>query len=44
VATSKRQGFETAIPVNSSAASFELQALDSAGHVLGTSPSFGAGS
>jgi EmrB/QacA subfamily drug resistance transporter len=48
VATAKRQGFESAIPVNlsavnSSATRFEVQALSGAGQVLGTSRSFGAG-
>jgi len=40
VATGKRQGFETAIHVGSAAKSFEVEALDGAGHVLGTSRPF----
>jgi hypothetical protein len=43
VATGKRQGFETAIGVNSSAKQFEVQALNSAGKVLGTSKRFASG-
>jgi hypothetical protein len=40
VATKSRTGFETAIPVHAAARSFELQALDSGGQVIGTSRSF----
>jgi EmrB/QacA subfamily drug resistance transporter len=40
VATGKRTGFETAMHVDSSSKRFELQALNSAGHVLGTSKTF----
>ena len=35
-ATAPRSGFETTIPVSGSYRSFEVQALDSQGHVLGT--------
>jgi EmrB/QacA subfamily drug resistance transporter len=42
VATAPRSGFETAIPLRSSAASFRVQALDAHGTVLGTSNAFGA--
>ena len=38
-----RSGFETAIPVNSSAKRFEVQALNGAGKVLGTSKAFASG-
>ena len=38
-----RSGFETAIPVPGGSASFEVQALDAGGRVLGTSGPFGAG-
>ncbi len=40
VATGARAGFETAIPVRSSATSFTVQALDAHGRVLGTSRVF----
>jgi EmrB/QacA subfamily drug resistance transporter len=43
VATGKRQGFETAIPITSSAKQFEVQALNGVGRVLGTSGSFAGG-
>ncbi|MFZ0385907.1 MAG: MFS transporter [Solirubrobacteraceae bacterium] len=43
VASGKRQGFETAIRVNSSAQRFEVQALNGAGKVLGTSKAFASG-
>jgi hypothetical protein len=43
VGSGKRQGFETAIHVNSSAKQFEVQALNSAGKVLGTSKPFASG-
>jgi hypothetical protein len=33
-------GFETAIAVTGSAGSYEVQALDGSGHVLGTSKPF----
>ena len=42
VATAARSGFETSIPVQSSATAFTVQALDARGHVLGTSPAFSA--
>jgi EmrB/QacA subfamily drug resistance transporter len=42
VATAARSGFETAIPVQSRATGFSVQALDSHGRVLGTSPPFNA--
>jgi EmrB/QacA subfamily drug resistance transporter len=42
VAQSARSGFETAIPVSGSYASFQVQALDSGGHVIGTSRPFAA--
>ncbi len=41
VASHPKSGFETSIAVPSGEASFEVQALDSAGHVLGTSAAFG---
>jgi hypothetical protein len=37
IATAPRQGFETSIPVSGAGAVVEVQALDQAGHVLGTS-------
>ncbi len=40
VASAAKSGFETAIPLPQSYASFEVQALDSAGHVIGTSRPF----
>jgi hypothetical protein len=40
VATSRRAGFETAIPVPSGGQDFEVQALDARGHTLGTSSAF----
>ena len=40
VATAPRAGFETAIPLAQTHARFQLQALDSEGRVLGTSPPF----
>ncbi len=40
VATSARSGFETAIPVPQAEQSFEVQALDTAGRVIGTSRAF----
>ncbi len=40
VASAPRSGFETDIPVSGSYSSFEVQALDSAGKVLGTSKPF----
>ena len=42
VATAVRSGFETAIPVPQSYASFRVQALSSGGRVIGTSARFGA--
>ncbi|MFL5823712.1 MAG: MFS transporter [Solirubrobacteraceae bacterium] len=39
--TQARTGFETAIPVSGSYHKFEVQALDSRGHVIGTSHTFG---
>jgi MFS family permease len=44
LATHAKDGFETAIPVAQSGKSFTLQALDAAGHVIGTSRSFTLGS
>jgi hypothetical protein len=41
VATVSRTGFETAIATTSTAPVVEAQALDAAGHVLGTSPAVG---
>ena len=40
VASAARSGFETAIAVPAGASSFELQALDSGGRVIGTSRTF----
>jgi EmrB/QacA subfamily drug resistance transporter len=40
VATARKTGFETAIAVHGSATSFEVEALDAAGKVIGTSKSF----
>jgi hypothetical protein len=40
VKTAGKSGFETAIPVGQGYGSFELQALDAAGHVIGTSKQF----
>jgi EmrB/QacA subfamily drug resistance transporter len=40
VKTAGKSGFETAIPVGQGYGSFELQALDAAGHVIGTSRQF----
>jgi hypothetical protein len=40
VAHASRSGFETAISVPARYASFEVQALDAAGRVIGTSASF----
>ncbi|HXB14303.1 MAG TPA: MFS transporter [Solirubrobacteraceae bacterium] len=42
IASAPRSGFETAISVPASYASFEVQALDAAGHVLATSSAFAA--
>ena len=41
VAHAAKSGFETAIPVRSSFASYEVQALDAGGKVIGTSKPFG---
>jgi Arylsulfotransferase (ASST) len=41
VATHKRTGFETSIRVSGGSRRFEVQALDAAGRVLGTSKAFG---
>jgi hypothetical protein len=41
VATGKRTGFETPLPVSGDSRRFEVQALDASGHVLGTSKTFG---
>ena len=41
LATHTRTGFETSIPVSGGARRFEVQALDAAGQVLGTSRTFG---
>jgi EmrB/QacA subfamily drug resistance transporter len=40
VASAARSGFETAIPVAQSYSSYELQALNAAGQVIGSSPLF----
>jgi EmrB/QacA subfamily drug resistance transporter len=40
VASAPRSGFETAIPLSGSYASFKVQALDASGHVLGDSRPF----
>ncbi|HEX3617921.1 MAG TPA: MFS transporter [Solirubrobacteraceae bacterium] len=40
IATSPKKGFETAIPIHTGAGSFELQATDAAGKVIGSSRSF----
>jgi Arylsulfotransferase (ASST) len=42
VATKAKNGFETAIALGSTNRSYEVQALDARGHVLGTSNSFSA--
>ena len=42
VASAAKSGFETAIPISRTARSYELQALDAAGHVIGTSRAFSA--
>jgi Arylsulfotransferase (ASST) len=44
VATKAKSGFETAITLASSNKTYEVQALDAGGHVLGTSNTFGASS
>jgi EmrB/QacA subfamily drug resistance transporter len=41
LATHARTGFETSIPVSGGSRRFELQALDAAGAVIGTSKAFG---
>ena len=38
-----KSGFETTIPVSQSYSAFKVQALDAAGRVIGTSPTFGVG-
>jgi EmrB/QacA subfamily drug resistance transporter len=43
VATTGKVGFETAIPLKQPAKTFQVQALDSSGRVLGTSKTFTAG-
>ncbi len=40
VARAARSGFETAIPMSQSYTSFEVQALDASGRVIGSSPLF----
>jgi hypothetical protein len=40
VTTHARSGFETPIPVSGDSRRFEVQALDAAGRVLGTSHTF----
>ncbi|MGH2862828.1 MAG: MFS transporter [Solirubrobacteraceae bacterium] len=40
IATASKSGFETSIPVHTAAGSFELQAIDAAGQVIGNSRSF----
>jgi hypothetical protein len=42
VASAPKSGFETAIPVSRGSSSFEVQALDSSGRVIGTSRPFSA--
>jgi EmrB/QacA subfamily drug resistance transporter len=42
VASAARTGFETAIPVSGSHQSYEVQALDAAGRILGSSRTFSA--
>ncbi len=42
VASAKRSGFETAIPLSRAYATFELRALNAAGRVIGTSKPFAA--
>jgi hypothetical protein len=44
VATHVKSGFETAIAVPGGYTSFQVEALDRAGHRLGVSPSFAPGS
>jgi hypothetical protein len=41
LATHTRTGFETSIPVSGGSRRFQVQALDAAGRVLGTSRTFG---
>jgi EmrB/QacA subfamily drug resistance transporter len=41
VSTVARSGFETAIPLHARYASYQVQALDAGGHVIGTSGTFG---
>jgi hypothetical protein len=41
LATHARAGFETSIPVSGGSRRFQVQALDAAGRVLGTSRTFG---
>ena len=41
LATHARTGFETSIPVSGGSRRFQVQALDAAGRVLGTSKTFG---
>jgi len=43
VATAAKSGFETAIPVGQAYKTFEVQALDAHGRVIGTSEQFGVG-
>ena len=43
VATARRSGFETAIPVSQSDKTFTVQALNAGGRVIGTSTQFGVG-
>jgi EmrB/QacA subfamily drug resistance transporter len=43
VASHAKSGFETAIPVPGSHKSFEVQALDASGHVIGSSETFAKG-
>jgi hypothetical protein len=38
-----KSGFETAIPLSQSLRTYEVQAVDGSGHVLGTSRPFGVG-
>ena len=40
VASAAKSGFETAIPLPQSYTSYEVQALDAGGHVIGTSRPF----
>ena len=43
VATAAKSGFQTAIPLSETYSSIEVQALDSAGKTIGSSPVFTTG-